>query len=115
MSKVGQLAFLLAALALVSDDARAADRIALTCSGTVLSHGYDKPFPSRSLIIDLNHKQVSGALGRFSITESTENTIWFRGADVAGMIDRNSWLARVRKGFGSDEESYELTCKRAER
>lgn len=66
-----------------------------------------------TLIIDLDQKRVTGALGEFSITESTENTIWFRGADVAGMIDRNSWLASVRKGFGRDEKDYELICKRA--
>jgi hypothetical protein len=113
VSKVGQLVFVLPALALVSDDACAADKIALTCSGTVSSKskGYDKPFPSTALIIDLDQKKVTGALGEFSITESTERSIWFRGADGGGMIDRNSGHAIVREAFGTDRRSYELTCK----
>ena len=110
MSKVGQLALLLPALALVTNDAFGADRIALTCSGTVSSKGNEKPVPSLTLVIDLNQSKVSGALGQFSITESTESTIWFRGADGGGMIDRRSGLANVNEPFGTPK-NYQLTCR----
>ena len=108
---VGQLAFLLSALALVSDDAWGAARITLTCSGTVASKGYEKPLPSVALTIDLDQKKVTGALGNFSITESTASSIWFRGADGGGMIDRNSGLAVVSEAFSTDRKRYELVCK----
>ena len=110
MSKVGQLAFLLPALALVSNDAWGADRIALTCAGTVSSNGNEKPIPSLTIVVDLNQNKVTGALGQFSITESTESTIWFRGADGGGMIDRRSGLANVNEPFGTPK-IYQLTCK----
>jgi hypothetical protein len=110
MSKVGQLVFLLPALALVSNDAWGADRIALTCSGTVSASGHEKPIPSLTIVVDLNQNKVTGALGQFSITESTESTIWFRGADGGGMIDRRSGLANVNEPFGTPKV-YQLTCK----
>jgi hypothetical protein len=114
MSKVAQLVFLLPALALVSHDASGADRIALTCSGTVSSNGHEESLPSLTIVIDLNRNKVTGALGQFSITESTESTIWFRGAGGGGMIDRRSGLANVSEAFGT-LKTYQLTCKGADR
>ena len=110
MSKVGPLAFLLHALAFVSNEVCAAERIALTCSGTVSSNGLEKPIPSLTIVVDLNQNKVSGALGQFSITESTESTIWVRGADGGGMIDRRSGLANLNEPFGTPK-NYQLTCK----
>ena len=110
MSKVAQLVFLLPALALVSHEASGADRIALTCSGTVLSNGIEESLPNLTIVIDFNRNKVTGALGQFSITESTESTIWFRGADGGGMIDRRSGLANVNEPFGTPKV-YQLTCK----
>jgi hypothetical protein len=115
MSKVAQLVILLPALALVSSDACSADKIALTCSGTVYSKGSKKPLPSIALVIDQDQKKVTGALGKFSITESTASSTWFRGADGGGMIDRNSGLATVSEAFGPDQKSYQLVCKRSAR
>ena len=68
-----------------------------------------------AILIDLNQKKVTGALGEFSVTESTKRTIWFRGANGGGMLDRNSGLATVSEAFGTERKNYELTCKRAER
>jgi len=115
MSKVAQLVFLLPALALVPDVACAADKIALTCSGTVSSKGYKKPVPGIALTIDQNRKKVTGALGQFSITESTDSFTWFRGAGGGGMIDRKSGLATVSEAFGADQKNYQLICKQAAR
>ena len=113
MSKVAQLVFLLPALALVSHDASGAE-IALTCSGTVSSNGHEEPLPSLTIVIDFNRNKVTGALGQFSITESTESTVWFRGAGGGGMIDRRSGLANVSEAFGT-LKTYQLTCKGADR
>jgi hypothetical protein len=115
MSKVAQLVFLSSALALVSDDACAADKIALTCSGTVSTKGFKKPVPGIALTIDEDRKKVTGALGQFSITESTGSFTWFRGAGGGGMIDRKSGLATVSEAFGADLRSYQLICKQAAR
>jgi hypothetical protein len=115
MSKVAQLVFLLPALALVPGDACAADKIALTCSGTVASKGAKKTLPRIALVIDQDQKKVTGALGMFSITESTDSFTWFRGAEGGGMIDRNSGAATVSEAFGPDRKSYQLVCKRSGR
>src|SRR4029450_10210861 len=114
MSKVAQLAFLLPALALVSHDARGADRIALTCSGTVSSNGHEKTLPNLTRVMGLTLHKGTRAVGQVSITESPESTIWFRGAGGGGMIDRRSGLANVSEAFGT-LKTYQLTCKGADR
>jgi hypothetical protein len=108
--KAGPLAILLPALALASTDAGGTDRISLTCSGTVSSNGHETPLPSLTITIDLNQHKVTGALGQFSVTESTESTIWFRGAGGGGMFDRKSGLVNVTEAFGTPK-TYQLTCK----
>ena len=111
MSKVAQFAVLLAALTFVSAEICAAERMALTCTGTVSSKGYEQPSPGIALIIDLDQKKVTGALGKFAVTESTENSIWFRGAIGGGMIDRKSGVATVYEAFSAERKRYALTCK----
>ena len=82
----------------------------MTCSGTVSSSGHETPLPSLAITIDLKQNKVTGALGQFSITESTESTIWFRSAGGGGMFDRKSGLVNVSEAFGTPK-NYQLTCK----
>ena len=78
-SKVHLSLSVAAALTLLSP-VSAAERIVLSCSGTMFVPGQFgvAPVPDQSFIIDLDKGSVSSSLGDFSITKVTEDRVDFR-------------------------------------
>jgi hypothetical protein len=75
--KNGLLISCVTALALLTGVSYAADKITLTCSGTVWVKGFTKEgqAPNPSFVIDLDEGIVTSSLGEFSIIELTPSRI----------------------------------------
>ena len=121
MSKFGLIA-LVTVLTLLSGVSYAADKIALTCSGTMVSAGIKKPAPNQSLVVDLDRGIVTiESIGELSIVTRTESSVSFKGRSEDGQtawqgdIDRFSGLAVVSV-WRNDEIllHYQLSCRRPE-
>jgi hypothetical protein len=113
---------LVLALALLTWPTYAADKIALTCSGTAFSQTNkmgDTPVPPTTIIIDLERRLVTGSLGQFSVNDkTTENEIGFN----ADSGDGTRWWGHVDRFTGQTTVTawrnkqvvinYSLMCKR---
>ena len=121
MSKFGLIA-LATVLTLLTGLSYAADKIALTCSGTMVASGTKETAPSQSLLIDLDRGIVTiGSIGKLSITKRTENSVSFEGKTEDGQtvwrgdVDRFSGLAVVSVWRNKKVlVNYNLTCRRPE-
>jgi hypothetical protein len=104
----------------------AADKIALTCSGTLRSKSTQPPMAelrvsSETIIIDLDQGLVTtSTLGSFSVTKATDSKIDFEGATqdgetrTYGGVDRYSGVTILTSYRGKEIlMTYNLTCKRA--
>jgi hypothetical protein len=110
---------ILPALALSSGVA-SADKIALTCSGTMLIMGTKEPAPNQSLVIDLERGSVTSSFGDFPIIKRTAASVDFKGNSDDG---QTVWHGYVNRLLGLATMSawrnkalvvhYLLTCKRA--
>ena len=121
MSKFGLIA-LVTVLTLLSGVSYAADKIALTCSGTMVSAGIKKPAPNQSLVVDLDRGIVTiESIGELSIVTRTESSVSFKGRSEDGQtawqgdIDRFSGVAVVSV-WRNDKIllHYQLSCRRPE-
>jgi hypothetical protein len=121
LSKFGLIA-LATVLTLLTELSYAADKIALTCSGTVVSAGTKEPAPNQSLVVDLDRGIVTfESIGELSIIKRTENSVSFKGSSEDGQtmwqgdIDRSSGVAVV--SVWRNKEAllhYQLSCRRPE-
>ena len=105
MSKIGLIAF--AAALILTGVSYAADKIALTCSGTVMVPPLPGSSPTttdRSFVVDFDNGTVMSTDGQSSITEVTENQVRFQGSDDKhnkhwdGVIDRYAETVLCRNG-----------------
>jgi hypothetical protein len=121
LSKFGLIA-LVTVLTLLSGVSYAADKIALTCSGTMVSAGIKKPAPNQSLVVDLDRGIVTiVSIGELSIVTRTESSVSFKGRSEDGQtawqgdIDRFSGVAVVSV-WRNDKKllHYQLSCRRPE-
>jgi len=121
LSKFGLIA-LVTVLTLLTGLSYAADKIALTCSGTILSAGTKEPAPNQSLVIDLDRGIVKfGSIGELAIVKRTETSVYFNGNSEDGQtawqgdIDRFSGVAVVSV-WRNDKIllHYQLSCRRPE-
>ena len=121
MSKFGLIA-LVTVLTLLTGLSYAADKIALTCSGTMVSAGAKEPAPNQSLVIDLDRGIVKfGSIGELAIVKRTETSVYFNGNSEDGQtvwqgdIDRFSGLAVVSVRRNKEiVRHYQLSCRRPE-
>ena len=125
MAKIGLIAFAIALL--LTGASYAADKITLTCSGTIKTtdfiHGESGGSPvSTSIVVDLDQGTVATANDVYSITKVTENHIDFHGksttgGEAYGRIDRVSgttgWSIRDSAGTKSLWTLFDLNCKPA--
>ena len=121
MSKFGLIA-LVTVLTLLTGLSYAADKIALTCSGTMVSAGIKKPAPNQSVVVDLDRGIVTiGSSGELSIVKRTENSVSFNGSSEDGQtvwqgdVDRFSGLMVV--SIWRNKEAllhYQLSYRRPE-
>ena len=119
-SKVHLSLSVAAALTLLSP-VSAAERIVLSCSGTMFVPGQFgvAPVPDQSFIIDLDKGSVSSSLGDFSITKVTEDRVDFRansgqvGVFTEGGVNRLTGAATVTSWRNEKAVlNYNLACKR---
>jgi hypothetical protein len=121
LSKLGLIA-LATALApqLTGVSGYAADKITLTCSGTMWVKGLTEEgqAPNPSFVIDLDEGIVTSSLGEFAITELTPSRISFKAKHGktawSGGVDRFSGDAIVTVQRNNEiVTDYKLTCKGA--
>ena len=113
---------LVTALTLLGGVSYAADKIALTCSGTMVSAGIKEPAPNQSLVVDLDRGIVTiGSIGQLSIVKRTENSVSFKGSSEDGQtvwqgdVDRFSGFAVVSVWRNKEILlHYQLNCRRPE-
>jgi len=103
LSKIGPIALFIS-LTLLTGLGYAADKIALTCSGTLWIKGSGQgDLQGQSIIIDPDQGIVTmGYMGNFPITGSTETNVGFKGSfedgDIlSGWLDRYSGSAVVER------------------
>jgi len=121
LSKTGLLG-LTTVLTLLTGLGYAADKIALTCSGTMVSAGVKKPAPNQSLVVDLDRGIVTiESIGELSIVTRTESSVSFKGRSEDGQtawqgdIDRFSGVAVVSVWRNNEMLlHYQLSCRRPE-
>jgi hypothetical protein len=99
----------------------AADKITLTCSGTMWVKGLtnERQAPNPSFVIDLDEGIVTSSLGEFAITELTPGRISFKAKHGQtawyGGVDRFSGGAIVTVQHNNEiVTDYKLTCKPSE-
>ena len=120
LSKIGLIA--LATVLILTGLSYAADTIALTCSGTIVSGGTKEPAPNQSLVVDLDRGIVTiGSIGELSIVKRTENSVSFKGSSEDGQtvwqgdVDRFSGLTVVSVWRNKEILlHYQLICRRPE-
>jgi hypothetical protein len=120
LSKIGLIA--LATVLILTGLSYAAGKIALTCSGTIVSAGTKEPAPNLSLVIDLDRGIVTlGSIGELSIVKRTENSVSFKGSSEDGQtvwqgdVDRFSGLTVVSVWRNKQILlHYQLICRRPE-
>ena len=80
LSKLGLIALATALAPLTGVSGYAADKITLTCSGTMWVKGLTEEgqAPNPSFVIDLDEGIVTSSLGEFAITELTPSRISFK-------------------------------------
>ena len=107
-------------LTLVGLTGYAAEKINLTCSGTVWMKGLakERPTPNPFFVIDLDEGIVTSSLGEFAITELTPSRISFKAkhGETAwyGGVDRFSGDAIVTVQRSNEVVTdYKLACKGA--
>jgi|GEM_PF-5913506 hypothetical protein len=87
MSAFSKLPLSFAVLVSLAGIARAANKIALSCTGTIASKetAFEQaPISPVSLLVDLDLGTVTGSLGTFTILKVSETSIAFRGLSLAG-------------------------------
>ena len=105
---------LIVTLALLTGPALAADKLALVCSGTAtLEDRVPHPLTGQTLIMDLEHKTVTGFLGHLTVIGVSQTYISLRGlgedSDLVGFIRPPSGETLL----ASPRRSYDLNCQPA--
>jgi hypothetical protein len=120
LSKFGLIA-LATVLTLLTELSYAADKIALTCSGTVVSAGTKEPAPNQSLVVDLDRIVTIESIGELTIVKRTEHSVSFKGSSEDGQtvwqgdLDRFSGLTVVNVWRNKEALlHYQLSCRRPE-
>ena len=120
LSKLGLIALATALAPLTGVSDYAADKITLTCSGTMWVKGLTEEgqAPNPSFVIDLDEGIVTSSLGEFAITELTPSRISFKAKHGktawSGGVDRFSGDAIVTVQRNNEiVTDYKLTCKGA--
>ena len=114
-----------AVLMSVAGSAWAADKITLSCSGTLASKESNfegMPVGDQSLVIDLDQGSVTGSLGDFTIFKVSETSIAFTAEprdpkvqSIIGGVDRVSGFASLAARLDDTHllYVYQLNCKLA--
>jgi len=122
LSQIGLIALTSGLITLTGITVYAAETIALTCSGTIVSGGTKEPAPNQSLVVDLDRGIVTiGSIGELSIVKRTESSISFKGSSEDGQtlwqgdVDRFSGLTVVSVWRNKEILlHYQLSCRRPE-
>ena len=120
LSKSAQLVTF-AVVASVAGVAFAADKISLSCSGTLASKESSfesMPISNQSLVIDFAQGTVKGSMGNFSIIKVSDNSVAFKANDptISGYVDRVTGSASVVAWKDQTHVlyHYQLTCRPAQ-
>ena len=124
MSAFSKLPLSFAVLVSLAGIACAANKIALSCTGTIASKetAFEQaPISPVSLLVDLDLGTVTGSLGTFTILKVSETSIAFRGAESSGVrrivggVDRVSGSAGLTAWLDDTHilYNYQLNWRRA--